>query len=97
MRIRTADSLVAPAVANVIQHLPLAAEDEAAATLARQYAAAIDEADYPEKALDDLGPKLLAVLEALGATPRARAQITKGTQTSAGPSELAKLRATRTG
>ena len=47
-------------------------------------------------ALENLGPKLVAVLDALGATPKARASAGKG-GASRGPSKLAALRATRAG
>lgn len=95
MRIRGADNLIAPAVTNAIQTLPLEPEDEAAVTLARQYATAIDESDDPAATLNDLGPKLLATLEQLGATPKARALITKGAGASGGQGKLAALRAAR--
>lgn len=95
MKIRAADDLIEPAVTNALQALQLDAEDEAAATLARQYAAAIDNADDPAATLEQLGPKLLAALEALGATPKARAQIMKGTPARGNDSRLAQLRAAR--
>ena len=96
MRIRDADTLIGPAVTNAVQALTLEPEDDAAVALARQYAAAIDDADNPADALEKLGPKLLSVLEQLGATPRARAQITKGAVTNgSGQSKLAALRAAR--
>lgn len=44
--------------------------------------------------LIDLGPKLLAVLESLGATPKGRAALGKG-PVPAGPGRLAGLRAAR--
>lgn len=47
-------------------------------------------------ALENLGPKLVAVLDALGATPKARASASKG-GAPRGPSKLATLRATRAG
>lgn len=54
-----------------VDALSLTPADEAAAALARQYALAID-ADPDE--LGNLGPKLLAALTALGATPAARSR-----------------------
>lgn len=51
-----------------------AGRDQATAELARTYAAAIDEGAAVEK----LGPLLLAVLESLLMTPRARAALVKG-------------------
>lgn len=93
-RLRSVDGMLAPAVAEMLTQLDLAAEDVAAARLARQYAAAIDAAGEPGEALDKLGPKLLACLEALGATPRSRAAIKKG-GAGAGQGKLAALRAAR--
>jgi hypothetical protein len=95
VKIRAADDLIAPAVHDAIGQLPLRPEDHAAATLAQTYATAIDDADNPQHALDQLGPKLLAVLEQLGATPKARAQIMKGTSSGENPGKLAALRAAR--
>jgi hypothetical protein len=66
--------------------------DEGARTLALYYAASID--DDPTQ-LDALGPKLLAALDALGMTPRARAAATKGA-TSVGTNPLDQLRERRT-
>ncbi len=48
--------------------------DQAARDLAVMYAG---ELDVNPEAIGELGPKLLAVLEALGMTPRARAAATK--------------------
>lgn len=55
--------------------LELRPEDAAAQALALRYARAIDEAYEPEgrAVMNDLGPKLLAALVELGATPKARA------------------------
>ena len=72
-RLRPAEALIAPDVAETVANIPdLTVADVAAAKLAALYAAAIDGADTAD-VLDKLGPKLLAALEALGATPRARA------------------------
>jgi hypothetical protein len=95
VKIRAADDLIAPAVHEAIGQLPLRPEDHAAATLAQRYAAAIDDADDPQATLDALGPKLLATLDALGATPKARAQIMKGVSSGENPGKLAALRAAR--
>lgn len=95
-RLRPVDDLLAPAVAETIRNLEVAAEDAGAVRLATRYAAAIDAA-APELAgqvLNDLGPKLLACLEALGATPRARAAAGKG-GAQRGPSKLQALREQR--
>jgi hypothetical protein len=99
--VRDADKLVLPQVRHTIEQLPLLAADSAAATLAERYADAIDQPSCPEcgghkQALIDLGPKLLAVLESLGATPKARTAAVKGGE-SAGQGALARLRAARTG
>lgn len=121
--LRSADELVAPAVAETLATLTLAEPDAGAAQLARRYAAAIDNAadiaeqlrqavedvdgDAPirqriqalavrvdaHQVLVDLGPKLLTALEALGATPRARALTAKGAGGPATVGRLAKLRA----
>ncbi|OLF07747.1 hypothetical protein BLA60_25800 [Actinophytocola xinjiangensis] len=50
--------------------------DAGAVKLAQRYAAVIDEAEVAQDALNELGPKLLAVLESLGATPKGRAALT---------------------
>ncbi len=96
------EALVSPSVAESLAKLTLSETDQAAAQLARVYAAAIDDAfEVAEQAklveprgeddsrvlqgllrrveaqavLGELGPKLLAVLESLGASPRARAAL----------------------
>jgi len=76
----------------VVEVLALAPVDQAAVQLALTYAAAVDAGEPVEK----VGPPLLAVMEALGMTPRARAALAKGV-TSAGPSAspLDELRARR--
>lgn len=68
-----ADNLLEPIVVEAIGKLALAPEDVAAAALAVRYAAEIDAADDRAEAMEKLGPKLLATLEAIGATPRSRA------------------------
>lgn len=54
--------------------LDLGAGDAAAVALARLLA---DEIDSPEADVEKLSPRLLAVLDALGLTPKARAALTK--------------------
>lgn len=93
-RLQSANNLLATEVANTIRSLDVTGEDAAAVKLARLYATEIDQAEDKAAALDKLGPKLLAVLESLGATPTARAKL-KGGAPSAGPSRLAQLRASR--
>ncbi len=70
--LRPVDGLLAPVVAESVAALTLAPQDAAAARLARRYAEAIDAAEDTDAALDTYGPKLLAALAALGATPTAR-------------------------
>lgn len=89
--LRDADELLEPVVAKTVATLTLAPEDAAAAGLALRYAAEIDAAADKAEALDRLGPKLLSVLESLGATPRSR---TAG-KPSAAPARLEALRAAR--
>lgn len=67
------------------------ARDGAARALALEYAAQVDAA--PEM-LEALGPKLLAALDALGMTPRARSSAVKGAP-SAAANPLDQLRARR--
>ena len=95
--LRDVGELLAPAVAAVIDVLPLAAGDMAAARLAQRYAAAIDTAEAPGEALERLGPKLLAALESLGATPAARAKLKGGPEPGATEDPLARLRSARRG
>ena len=91
--LRDAGDLLVPAVAAIIDVIPLAAADMAAAKLAERYAAAIDAADVPAEALERLGPKLLAALESLGATPAARARLKEGKPAGGNkPGGLAALR-----
>jgi hypothetical protein len=96
--LRVVDATLTGAVAAALAGLTLQPEDAAAARLARFYAEAIDrggcECDScPGEPLRDLGPKLLAVLESLGATPKARAAALKGVTPVAG--RLAAIRAAR--
>lgn len=85
--------MLGPAVAETIRHLKSTDVDTAAVRLAEQYAKAIDDAAGDPEVLEKLGPKLLACLEALGATPRARAAIVKGG--AAGGQGKGKLQAVR--
>lgn len=80
------------AVEQAVEVLALTPADQGAVRLALTYAQAIDLGEPVEK----VGPPLLAVLEALGMTPRARAAITKGgTSASPSASPLDELRAKR--
>lgn len=97
-RIRPADDLLLPAVHETIAKLTLTPEDTAAATLAEHYARTIDAAGgelLEAEVLKELGPKLLACLEALGATPRARALLRKGVPGNGGKSALQEIRNAR--
>jgi len=91
--IRDCDELLAPAVAETVAALTPAPADAAAVKLAQRYAAAIDNAIPSAEALEKLGPKLLAALESLGATPAARAKLREGKPASGGkPGGLTALR-----
>jgi hypothetical protein len=92
--LRDADKLLGPAVERTLGKLQLGTVDDAVATLAQRYAAAID-ADSEGAALEDLGPKLLAALQALNATPAARARRRPQGGGDAGPNRLQALRAAR--
>ncbi|RKF24132.1 terminase small subunit [Micromonospora globbae] len=96
-RLRSADALISPDVAETVAKLPdLTEADAAAVKLAKRYAAAIDQAgpDDAAEVLDRLGPKLLAALESLGATPRSRAA-RKGGASVPGQGKLQALREAR--
>lgn len=129
-RLRPADDLIVPAVAEALSKVAdLTPADVAARRLAARYAAAIDGAAdlaaladqaaerldsddvtgrqmlarlarqvEAQAVLDSLGPKLLAVLEALGATPRARAARKGGAGGGSNvPGKLAAIRGSRAG
>lgn len=68
---------IAAAVRKAIGSLDLAPTDQGTAQLAVTYAKAIDDGGD----LDRLGPQLLAVLESLLLSPRARAAVVKGGKT----------------
>lgn len=90
--LQSVDGMLGPAVTETLHQLNLSPQDTAAARLARRYATAIDEGDA--ETLEKLGHRLLAALESLGATPRARALIKKGNASEAG-GKLQTLRAAR--
>jgi hypothetical protein len=90
--LRDAGELLGPAVAETVAALTLTPADGAAVKLAQRYAAAIDTAESPGEALERLGPKLLAALESLGATPAARARLKEGKGSGGKPSGLQALR-----
>ncbi|MEU5721581.1 hypothetical protein ABZ783_07140 [Micromonospora sp. NPDC047738] len=121
-RLRSADALISPDVAETLANLTdLTDTDAAAVKLARQYAAAIDNAALLAAALDEIpydedlvkqvaalaakveaqrvletiGPKLLQALDALGATPKARAARKGGASSAPRQGKLQALRAAR--
>ena len=94
--LRDASELLWPALAETLTQLDLGSEHAAAKKLAQRYAQVIDEHRDQAYALRWIGPLLLDALEALGATPAARAALTKGAKDAdAAPSQLEKLRAAR--
>lgn len=97
--LRDSEQLLTTAVAKTISELRLQDIDTAAAKLARHYAEAIDAGHCShcnaDTSLEVLGPKLLSALAALGATPAARAAMTKGGAASATAGRLQALRDAR--
>lgn len=93
--LRSADKALSPAVVQTLDALTLPDSDAALAVLARRYAEAIDSADDEAKALEGLGPKLLATLAALQATPAARSRVKTEGGGDAGPNRLQALRDAR--
>jgi hypothetical protein len=89
--LRAAEDTLTFAVEETLDTLQLSDEDAGLCRLATTYAAAID---ANAEALSDLGPKLLAALEALGASPRARAAMVRR-QGPGVTTELEKLRDAR--
>lgn len=91
--LRDASELLWPAVAETLASIDTRPEDAAARKLTQRYAQVIDEASDQRYAMRWIGPLLLQALETLGATPAARAALTKGAKPAdAGPGGLAKLR-----
>jgi hypothetical protein len=93
-RLRDADELLSPAVAETIGALGLDGQDAAAARLALRYAQIIDECRDPSWGLRWIGPELLRVLAELGATPLSRVKVRKDTGPRE-PSALDRLRQAR--
>lgn len=94
-----AGELITPALLRTLAALDLKPGDDAAAQLARLYALRIDQATVTGDpkiaawAARWIGPELLKALEQLGATPAARAALTrKGGPPERGESQLDKLR-----
>lgn len=94
MALRDASELLFPAVCEAIASLDLDSKDAAAVKLAKQYARTIDE-QPPGKlyagTIRWLGPELHKVLESLGATPAARAAITRGSKDAKPGTQVSKL------
>src|SRR5579859_460841 len=104
MSVRDADELLWPAVRETLGQLELKPEDAAVARLAGLYAQVIDKLPetaprgFPDRiwAARWIAPLLLDCLSELGATPAARARLTKGGKPADGkPNRLAQLRAAR--
>lgn len=96
MAVRDASELIWPAVDATLRELDTKPEDAAARKLAECYAKTIDQARDQAWAMRWIGPLLLQALEALGATPAARAAMTKGVKTpDAKPDGLARLRSAK--
>jgi len=93
--LRSIDDMLYPAVAESIEALDLGPEDTAVAQLALQLAGTIDAARDPAWAARWLMPNLLAALEALHATPLARARAKVTTKQDSRPNWLAEMRAAR--
>jgi len=95
--LRDASELLWPAVAETLTQLGLLPEDAAAKKLAQRYAQVIDQAKDPAWAMRWIGPLLLDSLTALGATPAARAALTKGKPQDAEADPLDQLTKRRRG
>jgi hypothetical protein len=94
--LRDASELLWPAVAETLATLDLTPEHAAAAKLAKRYAQVIDDTRDQAWAMRWIGPLLLDCLHQLGATPQAKAALTKGVKPAdAKPGGLAKLRAAK--
>ena len=104
MSLCDASELITPALVATIDALGTKPEDAAVVQLARLYALRIDQATVTGDpkiaawAARWIGPELLKALEALGATPAARAALArKGGPANAPEDQLAKLRPRRRG
>jgi hypothetical protein len=97
--LRSTDGMMLPAVLEAIDALEVDDIDAGVVRLAKAYAESIDHGrcfhcDSKLSVLESLGPKLLAALEQLGATPAARAKL-KGGGAQRGDNRLTALRAAR--
>ena len=96
--IRDASELLWPAVDQTLRELEdLTESDAGAAKLAAVYAKTIDQCDDRAWAVRWIGPLLLDALSQLGATPAARAAITKKGPAADGEDPLSRLRARKRG
>ena len=104
MTVRDAGAFLWPDVAETLSQLDLGPEHAAVKKLAERYAQIIDQLpDTAPRGAPDrvwaarwLMPLLLDCLSELGATPAARARLTKGAKPADGkPNRLAQLRAAR--
>ncbi len=86
------DRLMRPALDETVRMLELEKSDAAVVRLAEAYASAIDN----DGELRQMGPLLLACLNALRATPAARSKLKEG-KPVASENQLQALRAARTG
>ena len=94
--LRDASELLWPAISETLTQLDLGSEHAAAKKLAQRYAQVIDGTADQAWAMRWIGPLLLDCLSELGATPAARARLTKGAKPADGkPNRLAQLRAAR--
>ncbi len=94
-RLRAVDDMLAPAVRATVEALNLGPEDTAAAQVALQLARVIDQAADQAWAYRWLAPHMLAALEALNATPMARARVKGPVKGPDRTNWLAELRAAR--
>ena len=94
--LRDASELLWPAVSETLTQLDLGSEHAAAKKLAQRYAQVIDQHSDAAWCARWIFPLLLDCLSELGATPAARARLTKGGKPADGkPNRLAQLRAAR--
>lgn len=94
--LRAAEDLVLPALQESLSALGLGPEHAAAVRLAERYAKVLDRAQDVAWACRWIGPLYLDALDAIGATPMAKARLAKGQkQAPHVPSRLDELRSRR--
>lgn len=91
----TGDSTITQALAEALDSAQIQVRDMGAVALAVRYAVLLDQSADDPKVLADLGPKLLAVLTALGLTPAGRGVKEGGGDSAPVVSQLDELRARR--